>query len=212
MALITCPNCGKLVSDKAVKCPHCSLDLTVSNTQTIPHTTTEQVHQSLQVEEVQNKPRKIWLAFVAGVVCMSMVMAALWIFVFDDKNVEEQTPIIVEKEVEDVQQYSEPKNNNNSKTTFEHLMNKNAASYSFTENDLSSLSPKELSYLRNHIYAVHGYVFKSQELTDYFSQFSWYLPNPEVTGEELNNTEKANADFIKRYQNENGKNYQLDSK
>ena len=31
MALITCPQCGKQVSDKAKKCPHCMLDLTPHN-------------------------------------------------------------------------------------------------------------------------------------------------------------------------------------
>ena len=28
MALISCPKCGKQISDKAVKCPHCGVDLT----------------------------------------------------------------------------------------------------------------------------------------------------------------------------------------
>lgn len=30
MALISCPKCGKQISDKAVKCPHCGVDLTES--------------------------------------------------------------------------------------------------------------------------------------------------------------------------------------
>lgn len=96
-------------------------------------------------------------------------------------------------------------------SSFEYLMNKDASSYSFTKTDLSSLSPKELSYLRNHIYAVHGYVFKSQELNDYFSQFRWYHPDPSVTSSVLNSTEKANAEFINNYQKEYGRTYKLDS-
>lgn len=97
-------------------------------------------------------------------------------------------------------------------SAFDYLMSKDASSYLFTKSDISSLSPQELSYLRNQIYARHGYVFKSQELNCYYSQFSWYHPNPSVTDQELNRTEKANAEFIKQYQNENGKNYQLDKR
>lgn len=87
------------------------------------------------------------------------------------------------------------------------LMGVDASNCRFTESDLSLLSAKELTYLRNQIYAKHGYVFKSQELNTYFKQFNWYHPDPNVTAAVLNDTEKANAEFIKRYQEQNGKTY-----
>lgn len=139
---------------------------------------------------------KIWMAFAAGVGFMAIVMGALWFFVIKANEADSNT-IVAEGAT--------------SKMTFEDLMKKDASTYSFTRSDLSSLSQKELSYLRNHIYAVHGYIFKSQELNAYFSQFDWYHPNPSVTGSELNSTELANAEFLLRYEKENGAMYQLDN-
>lgn len=45
-----------------------------------------------------------------------------------------------------------------------------------TEDDLAGLDAEELRILRNAIFAVHGYKFKSSELQEYFSKFSWYEP------------------------------------
>lgn len=36
MALINCPQCGKSISDKAVKCPHCGVTFNKENTHSIP--------------------------------------------------------------------------------------------------------------------------------------------------------------------------------
>ncbi len=86
-------------------------------------------------------------------------------------------------------------------------LRKDASIYQFTENDLSPLTVKELTYLRNSIYAKHGYVFNSQELNNYFKQISWYHPNVSVTDAVLNDMERANVEFIKNYQERNGKTY-----
>lgn len=86
-------------------------------------------------------------------------------------------------------------------------LRKDASSYRFTENDLSPLTAKELTYLRNSVYAKHGYVFNSQELNNYFKQISWYHPDANVTDAVLNSIEKANVEFILNYQKQNGKTY-----
>ena len=78
------------------------------------------------------------------------------------------------------------------------------------KSDLSGLSARELTYLRNSIYAKHGYVFKSDELDRYFSQFSWYYRDYNVTDAILNRTERANTNLIKEYQKEYGKEYKPD--
>ena len=87
------------------------------------------------------------------------------------------------------------------------ILKKDASNYRFTENDLSPLTAKELTYLRNSVYAKHGYVFNSQELNNYFKQFSWYHPNPNLTDAALNSTEKENVEFIRHYQEQTGKTY-----
>tara|TARA_R110001599_G_scaffold161053_18_gene349159 strand:+ start:309 stop:1184 length:876 start_codon:yes stop_codon:yes gene_type:complete len=51
-------------------------------------------------------------------------------------------------------------------------------------------SKEELRLLRNTIYAQYGYDFNSPDLKEYFSQFAWYMPNPNLTMEDIILTEK----------------------
>lgn len=296
MALTNCPNCGKQISDRAVKCPHCGF-VPGSSQDEQPTSSSDQPQQ----EAASKKTRKKWWIIPIVVMGILAIALPLWFFSNKEKPVSEtpktevvktypspyntyysgtigtargcltidkngkgsytydcngtdltrnisvvsyneKTGQLMIKSFNNSGEYvgmfdgyldntrlfsgtftnykggtvgfrllAESKNNHASTSAFEFLMKKDAGSYSFTNSDLASLSPKELSYLRNHIYAIHGYVFKSHELTDYFSQFSWYHPDPSVTSSVLNSTEKANAEFIKKYQEENGKTYQLDS-
>lgn len=65
-----------------------------------------------------------------------------------------------------------------------------------SEEDIAALTKGQLRLARNEIYARHGYVFKSQDLQEYFSSKSWYHPDPSFDGS-LNEVEKENVDFIK---------------
>ena len=47
-----------------------------------------------------------------------------------------------------------------------------------------------LKILRNTVYAQHGFSFNNKELQDYFSQFEWYIPDPNLTMEQIKLTEK----------------------
>lgn len=66
-----------------------------------------------------------------------------------------------------------------------------------TESELSGFSKEELRVLRNEIYARHGHIFKSEDLTNYFSRFSWYDPDTENAFNRLSDIEKKNIDKIK---------------
>lgn len=58
-----------------------------------------------------------------------------------------------------------------------------------------SLPKNQIRYLRNLIYARHGYAFKSQDLKQIFENFKWYKVNPKFKEEDLNRDEK---DYIER--------------
>ncbi len=75
----------------------------------------------------------------------------------------------------------------------------NSSEEYLTESELSGLSAKELTYARNEIYARHGYIFKSDELNNYFGSLSWYNPDPNFNGT-LHGIEESNVAFIKNYQ------------
>jgi hypothetical protein len=56
--------------------------------------------------------------------------------------------------------------------------------------DDENYTKEELKILRNIIYAQYGYTFKNKELHDYFSQFEWYMPDPNLRMEQIKLTEK----------------------
>lgn len=66
--------------------------------------------------------------------------------------------------------------------------------------DIAGISSDELRLLRNAIYAAHNRKFKSEELQDYFSMFSWYRPMYDDYEISLNPIEMANVNFILGYE------------
>jgi hypothetical protein len=71
----------------------------------------------------------------------------------------------------------------------------------FSEEQLAHLSLQELRLLRNHFYARHGYIFKSEDLKKYFSKFDWYAPRLAKVESLLNTLEKSNIELIKCFEN-----------
>ena len=78
-----------------------------------------------------------------------------------------------------------------------------------TESDLEDLSPRELTYARNEIYARHGRKFQSDELQEYFDSKDWYELNEGFDDHDLQGVERQNAEFISEYQKDTGKNYKV---
>lgn len=74
--------------------------------------------------------------------------------------------------------------------------------------ELSHLTKSNLRLLRNEIFARHGYIFKSQELTDYFSTFGWYKPNLtiEKVYKQLTKIDRYNISLIKAIEKEKKQN------
>ena len=69
-----------------------------------------------------------------------------------------------------------------------------------TYSDVCDLSSEQLRIMRNYIFARHNYIFKSDDLSEYFSQYSWYEPLYSNVTHDLNKTEMANVEFIKKYE------------
>ncbi len=58
------------------------------------------------------------------------------------------------------------------------------------------LSPPQFRLLRNAVYARHGRVFQAKDLQDFFSQESWYQPDPTYTDARLTAEDKQHLDLI----------------
>ncbi|MBQ8656816.1 MAG: YARHG domain-containing protein [Prevotella sp.] len=68
------------------------------------------------------------------------------------------------------------------------------------ESDISGLTKEDLRVLRNAIYARHGYKFKSADLREFFSRYSWYQPRYDNVESQLNRIERKNVAFIKAHE------------
>jgi hypothetical protein len=56
---------------------------------------------------------------------------------------------------------------------------------------------EELRLMRNTIYAQYGYDFNSPDLKEYFSQFGWYIPDPNLKMKDIRLTENE-KEFIEK--------------
>ena len=65
----------------------------------------------------------------------------------------------------------------------------------------TSILPKEqYRYLRNLVFARHGYIFKSDDLKSYFEKFSWYKPDPNFSEDKLSREEKRYIERMLSYE------------
>ncbi len=63
--------------------------------------------------------------------------------------------------------------------------------------EVESLSDSELNYAINEIYARHGYIFRSAELVEYYSQCPWYTPTTP--------SDEFSVDCFNQYEQQNWK-------
>ncbi|NMO21662.1 YARHG domain-containing protein [Pyxidicoccus fallax] len=70
---------------------------------------------------------------------------------------------------------------------------------------LSLLTPAQLRLLRNAVYARHGRVFQAKDLQDFFSQESWYQPDPAYTDARLTAEDQQHLKLIQAAEAKAGK-------
>ncbi len=66
---------------------------------------------------------------------------------------------------------------------FADLENSMITDFYYSPEDLAELSKMELRWLRNYLFAKHGYVFKSKDLQSFFEACNWYISNPNTKAE-----------------------------
>ena len=69
------------------------------------------------------------------------------------------------------------------------------------DTDLAVLSRAELRILRNTIFAKHGLIFQSNDLTEHFRQFDWYNPLYRNVDDRLTRTDRWLIERIQAFEN-----------
>ncbi len=70
-----------------------------------------------------------------------------------------------------------------------------------TDSDTAQLTAQEACFAKNEIYARHGYIFVSTELSDYFNAKNWYWGTVDVNSfspSVLNSVESANIEKLRQ--------------
>jgi hypothetical protein len=75
------------------------------------------------------------------------------------------------------------------------------------EDDLLNFTKEELSYMRNEIYARHGYSFKKKDIRQEFDNKDWYVPMSADIRGELTDVEKKNVELLKSLEKYASDNY-----
>ncbi len=186
-----CTNCGAVNDDSSQVCQQCGA----------PFYQQQPVYTQGQPQPQQQRNNVPWIVggVLAGlVIVVAGVLAALFLTrgTGDGGGTSTDT-VVVEKQVESV---AMPE-----KTTRYHsrdYVSTDSDPYAWLSgplsySDLSGYSKAELRILRNAIYARHGYIFKSADLRNYFSQYSWYVPRSSNVMGSLSYTEKKNVELIR---------------
>jgi hypothetical protein len=69
------------------------------------------------------------------------------------------------------------------------------------ESDLTLYSKDELKIMRNEIFAVYGYIFKTEPLKSYYGSLPWYKGERDNVDDMLTELEKKNVALIKEVEN-----------
>lgn len=145
------------------------------------------------------------IVLIVALALLAVAVVALTYFITKDK---EEAPVAaaptevpqVAQEVEEVEEYygrfpGETESSDPRFRSFDWLSERQV-NYS----DIADLSSGEMRILRNAIFAMHGYQFRSPDLANYFSRFSWYYPSYSNVTAMLSRLEAANVQFIKKYE------------
>ncbi len=75
-----------------------------------------------------------------------------------------------------------------------------ASSRILKDNEVDNLLLEDLKYMRNEIFARHGYCFKKRDLRQQFETKEWYVPNTIDIKNDLTDIEMRNIALIKKYE------------
>jgi serine/threonine protein kinase len=70
--------------------------------------------------------------------------------------------------------------------------------------DISGMTAEQLRLLRNTVHARHGRTFQDSDLRVYFQSRPWYKPRTDYDDDKLTTHDRANADLLKAFEDNDG--------
>jgi len=133
----------------------------------------------------------------------------------ETSELEQKTETLSEK-IAEIPEFSYVLNRyNSSKNTFSDIFVNNSLKILLGDVDLlnskldifslAQMDNKNIKFIRNMIYAKYGYIFTSQELSEYFNRFNWYEPKYSDVDSFLTNIDKYNIQLLQMFETRNEK-------
>ena len=226
-----CENCGMKISDKQKKyCINCGAEMGLFDDFCPKCGTANGVRQPSDQGGYYNptseKRSDMTIPFIVfGTIIVALLIFFIIAFIYlnnkpatvDDGNGKIEVPSIDVSIYNDkegkttVDKNSSSNNNNNYNDTYYDEPTYNTPVYLFpsdtqyiTDSYLDTLSKDDIFFIRNEIYARHGYIFKTEPFKTYFSNKYWYTPNPNFNENMFNSIEKTNKERIVNYEKRMG--------
>lgn len=97
MALIKCTECGHEVSDKAQTCPNCGTPIGLAQP------SNQQLNNTYSNIDTEGSSSKKWLYLVVGILAISLLGLAAWLFLFNEDKQNQTKQIVDSKSVTNVE-------------------------------------------------------------------------------------------------------------
>lgn len=146
------------------------------------------------------KKSNAWIFIVLAVVLVAGLGVGGY-FIYQNFNKKTET-INYDTSVNNESSYNDNNAIDESEYKYEYLRERE-----MTYADVEGKSAEELRLMRNYIFARRGYIFESEDLKEYFEQFSWYVPLYYDVTPRLSDIEKYNVNFIKEWETNFGPDY-----
>lgn len=156
--------------------------------------------QSTSVQPAPAKKSNAWIFIVLAVVLVAGLGAGGY-FIYQNFIKKTET-INYDTSVNNENSYYDNNAIDESEYKYEYLRERE-----MTYADVEGKSAEELRLMRNYIFARRGYIFESEDLKEYFEQFSWYVPLYYDVTPRLSDIEKYNVNFIKEWETNFGPDY-----
>jgi len=156
--------------------------------------------QPTGVQPAPAKKSNAWIFIVLAVVLVAGLGVGGF-FIYQNFNKKTET-INYDTSVNNENSYYDNNAIDESEYKYEYLRERE-----MTYADVEGKSAEELRLMRNYIFARRGYIFESEDLKEYFEQFSWYVPLYYDVTPRLSDIEKYNVNFIKEWETNFGPDY-----